>query len=615
MSPDEKLHPVIRESRLRQTDRSSVSGDSVNLLPETNFNLDSGENLSNAQSSCHGIHSVIFYGFIYCYAIAFGVLYLSSVQFTENNLVNITHLSFLAIGMPIGCQIAGFLFLRVQIMTSMVVSTLIAIVISMVFNNSGFFSNYCYFVLGTTFGVFERNVYLFINEKWPRSWRRRLSIAYIIFFLGLLSVTLAVQYDNFSNVRRVREVELSNEGYRPTKPSSAIGISDDQNLKTAENAEKRKLAELKKLDKEENVNCTNTTLPECSGVNPSFTTTLPTTSSTTEKSISVKSTYAPEFVDRGRNRISQNKDEVVDKVLEKSEPSVTPKIPVDRDTFNITFLNLGIFATLCVISLFTDLSPAKYIFEPNIMDSLIDGTSTKTVVVFSCLVSCLLEVLCFGYLPLIAALHIYQYPSYSFHTTTWTMIFGIPLMGRLMITMLTKKLSPQFIMWVTLFGAIICHAVLIMNPTSSNTLCTSAVIIVLIAMLPCELYGFQQEELSSSPFVISKRFSYASTVGRLIGPLMFSHLFRLNHTEDFLRFIQFGLICLGILFAVLHRATNLAIRQHRILTFTDAVSRGDVEAAKSSTSYGEKAKGAYSRLDEEDSDNCLLSDFSDVENW
>lgn len=152
---------------------------------------------------------------------------------------------------------------------------------------------------------------------------------------------------------------------------------------------------------------------------------------------------------------------------------------------------------------------------------------------------------------------------------------------------------------------------------------------VFVAMLPCELYGFQQEELASSPFVISKRISCGRIVGRIIGSFMFSKSFKLN-APDFLYFIQFGLILLCILFFGLYKATNLAIRQHRILSFTDAISSklifcsrfrlqtligGDVEAVQSSAPFTDKTNGTYSRLDGEDSDNCLLSDFSDVDDW
>ena len=364
----------------------------------------------------------------------------------------------------------GFLFLRVQMMTSMVTSILTAIVTSMLCDASGSFSNLSYVILGSTLGMFERNVYLFINEQWPKSWRRRLSIAYIIFFLGLLSVALTIQHDNVTSTRRVREVISSNESVHPTKPISAIGISEDQERMTPENAAKRKLAELKKLD-EGNINCTNVTLPGCSTVNlPSGT--LPDILKT-ENSISGKSTYALDVINRGRNRISEIKKEV----LEKLEPNITLKNSSHPYTFNIAFMNLGIFATLFVVSLFTDISPTKHIFEPHVVDSLIDSTSTMTVVILSCSVSFLLELLCFAYLPLIAAVHIHQYRFIDFHTTTWSLIFGIPLVGRLVITMMIKRLSSQLIFWIVLLGAVASHAVLVMGSMTANTICNSAVIV------------------------------------------------------------------------------------------------------------------------------------------
>ena len=161
--------------------------------------------------------------------------------------------------------------------------------------------------------------YLYIYRVLNGS-KRKVLFLYAVLAFGLVFTNCAIwlsaemMKNNFTNEilhRRVKHdaglpaLNLSisqpavlayTEGFRPTKPSSAIGISEDQDTKTAENAEKRKLAEQKKENATilSNTDCAiNPSAEACKNVSTTISSSTATSSTTTSTTTTTTSTTLP----------------------------------------------------------------------------------------------------------------------------------------------------------------------------------------------------------------------------------------------------------------------------------------------------------------------------------
>uniref|UniRef100_A0AC34QUQ4 Uncharacterized protein n=1 Tax=Panagrolaimus sp. JU765 TaxID=591449 RepID=A0AC34QUQ4_9BILA len=661
-SPEDKLHPVVRETRQKQKPDFGHfdTDDNMKLLDQTGNFEHELENMKNVSTSCFGLHSVLFYGFLCCFAVSYGSFYMNSIELIDHE-PNLSKLSSLSIGLLFGSFFAGYLFLRVRLISSFACAVFAGIIVAIVgiVNPGTFFTKICYFSMGFAVGIVERNIYLFVNENWSRNWRYRHSIAYFVIFCGFLIVALIsnpVMHKDSVTVSPVlvvrHERDVSSEmnyttAVHVTKPTFALGISENQDTKTAENAEKRKLAEIKKVEKESNIlNCTllvNATenLPvECQKSTITSTTTVVTTTTTTIEPttkgiISEKLVSFPEGVLMGidglqRSLLPRSRNRLSKEMTEK-EAIIKSKTQDDLKDYTLTLVvvNAAIFITFAVVSCFTDFSPIKNVFEPVIMDTFVEGSSNFAVKIAAFLCMFLIEFLSYGYFPLLPLFmntaKTSHFGVFGIEICVLVPVFIMVLTIRFLGTLLISKSTPQLFAWFLLMMTTIGHGFVFSFDQTDSALLFSTVLIAVICILSCELYAFQQESFVCSPFLLSKHLSIAQSFGRIVGPIILSRVFYFHDIDSFFVFIQLGLIILCISFAMLHRSTLSAVRQSRILSFTNAISKGDLESVTvhNTTKTAEKSNGKYNRLNDkggktivtDESDNCLLSEFSDVDDW
>uniref|UniRef100_A0AC34FHD8 Uncharacterized protein n=1 Tax=Panagrolaimus sp. ES5 TaxID=591445 RepID=A0AC34FHD8_9BILA len=444
--------------------------------------------------------------------------------------------------------------------------------------------------LGIAFGVIERFSYLYIHRVLQNS-KRKVIFFYAVLAFGLVFANLIVwnstvlPMENVSNSGihvRVKhdaglpainlsvynpENRMTTETYRPTKPSSAIGISENQDTKTAENAEKRKLAEQKKesmtaalnatVDCHINPNFENSALNatvDCL-INPNSenctTTLIPTStiSSTTTSTTTIPITTPT--VPTSTSTIAIKKDSIFDG--SQSEP-MFPSNPVDPIPRNRNRM---------------DKVPSK---SENLKSQKSDDTTSTTV-----------------------------------EPTTPTFIASIIFI---------------LFLFPFNFAAFICNYF-----WSKETLLNG----ITISSLSILIALHQQATMNLSPYTTSGRYMLWSSMGRIFGPLIMGKILANDSLQMLANLIFIIIIMMLIAFYYFTKNVTTTARHQQLQDLTMDISSPqnnvtnspiNIGAASSSsitstiktrsTQYGTK----YSLIDTDDTDslsNCLISDSEEDE--
>uniref|UniRef100_A0A7E4VJX4 Monocarboxylate transporter n=1 Tax=Panagrellus redivivus TaxID=6233 RepID=A0A7E4VJX4_PANRE len=684
----------------RPSDLSTESSDSEQLLTEplsrpANRSASSGSRLiiCSFESSVYFCIAaiIVLYNSIYITSIKH---YLGEKYFTTLPPNHAAYVVMVFGGFnAIGAVLCSYAYIRSPTLISTQVCVYIGLLIVYLLHNFESINAFLLgaAVLGALYGVLERVGFLSITDG-SNQYKRGVFAFYttiaLVFALSTLathpigvahhseSIRVKRHLDGIENLNFTTLVPpaLNETHHRPTKPISAIGINENQDTKTAENAEKRRLAALGILDAAKEEGCTNcstkavpvsvapnvtttftvapsttTTTTTTTPATTTTTTTVPTTTLTTTTTTVPSTTEAPKsgffsdlskkvdeyMINHSRNRVNIVKATSTVAPISPKPDAVTSKPDADIPDHFICHVEFIVILVINVaISIATVLSCffGGQLCRSNLVSQVTDASTSEdaplTIRVFAAIIWTVTEGISFSVLtlaPFFIAAGTEGEKQYApqLYFLFW---LSIAIVRLIFVGFSSCVVSAKSILIQLCIAATMALTYFYVEDPYWRVI-RIFVSVIFLSNIPIMLTIYQQDRMSIPPFLVSARYSIWTSVGRFIGPFFVSsYLTEADISKLALTFALGIVSCIFLAWFFCKRVSACA-RQMQLQYLSSSISGTNVHSVTSGATFGRsnnsnidslfgkssRQNGVVYSLIEEDSDgdNRLVSDISD----